>query len=155
LKLILAVTTMAALVVPTAASASVVKADLKGGPAYLIKIDDDDDDGGRGKHRRKKHHDHGGDYRDDRRAYREGYRDGRRQARWDGSYHPGQVYGHRRFGRGEYLPREYRGYVVNNYHDFGYPPPPRGCRYVQVGQDTYLTQIATGLILNAFLGGRY
>lgn len=150
MRLILPATLALALAVPATASATIVTADLNGAPAYLLKIDDGDDDDRRGKHRRKKHH----DYRDDERAYREGYRDGRRQARWNDSYHPGRSYGHQRFGRGQYLPREYRGYVVN-YQDFGYPPPPRGCRYVQVGQDTYLTQIATGLILNAFLGGRY
>jgi Ni/Co efflux regulator RcnB len=135
-----------ALAVPAAASATVVAPGLSAPhDGLLVKIDH------KAKHRGKGHGKGGHDYdnwddrRGENRAYREGYYEGRREAERD----------YRRYSRGQYLPREYRSYVVNDYSAYGYPPPPRGCRYVRVGQDTYLTQIATGLILNAILGGRY
>lgn len=122
------------LAVPAAASADIVRADLRGDAAVLIKVDH------KPKHRGKGHGKHRGGH--DERAYHQGYRDGERAA-------------YRRFSRGEHLPYEYRDEVFYNYDDYGYPPPPYGSRYVRVGQDTYLTQIATGLILRAFLGGGY
>ena len=137
-----------ALGLPAAASATAVRAAWTVEHPALIKVDH------KPKHRGKGH---GRGDGDEHRAYREGYRDGRRQARDDAYYQPGyRDYGreHRRYSRGQYLPREYQTYVIHDYDRFGYPPPPRGCRYVRVGQDTYLTQIATGLILAA-LGGGY
>lgn len=138
-----------ALVIPAAASAAVTRTDPSGDPAPLIKIDQKE------KHRGKGHGPRDG--REERRAYREGVREGQRQARETQYYQPGfrNRGEYRRYSRGQYLPREYWSYVVNDYNRFGYPPPPRGCHYVRVGQDTYLTQIATGLVLNAFLGGGY
>lgn len=140
-----------ALVIPAAASAAVTRTDPSGDPAPLIKIDQKE------KHRGKGDGPRGRDGREERRAYREGVREGQRQARETQYYQPGfrNRGEYRRYGRGQYLPREYWSYVVNDYNRFGYPPPPRGCHYVRVGQDTYLTQIATGLVLNAFLGGGY
>lgn len=163
MRLILPAGALLALLLPAAASATVFKADLREAPAQLIRIGDDDDDDRR---RGRRHRDDRREYREDRReyrqnrrderrAYRQGYREGRREAAHNSYYRPGGDYGRRRYSRGQYLPREHLTYVVSNYRDYGYPPPPRGCRYVQVGQDTYLTQIATGLILNAFSGGRY
>lgn len=123
------------LAVPAAASADLVRADLRGDAAFLIKVDH------KPKHRGKGHGKHrGGGYEE--RAYHEGYRDGERAA-------------YRRFSRGERLPYEYRDDVFYDYQEYGYPPPPYGSRYVRVGQDTYLTQIATGLIMRVFLGGGY
>lgn len=155
MRLILTSTVALAMLAPFAASASVVTTDLSGSPALLIRIDDDDDD--RKGRRHGRHHRDGRDYRDDqrdeRRAYRQGLRDGRREARERRQYQPGYREDYPRYGRGQYLPQEYRSYVVHDYGRYGYPPPPRGCRYVRVGNDTYLTQIATGLILSAFLGG--
>lgn len=150
--------------VPAAASAQIIRADLRDAAPVLIQIDDDDDDDDdrrrHRRHRRYEQRDYRQDRRDERQAYRQGRRDGRREAREHQYYQPGDYDGgyrqqHRRYSRGQYLPPEYRGYVVNDYNRYGYPPPPRGCRYVQVGGNTYLTQVATGLILNVFLGGGY
>lgn len=164
-KPILPLMALLALAVPAAASADILRADLRGDQGAIVKIDH------KGKHRGKGHgkHHRGGhdrydyddwdDQRDERRAYRQGYREGRRQAYQREYYRPGyayqEEYEYRRFSRGQHLPREYRSYVIDDYGRYGYPPPPRGCRYVQVGGNTYLIQIATGLILNAFLGGGY
>jgi Ni/Co efflux regulator RcnB len=123
-----------ALAAPSMASAEIVRADLRGDAVALIKIDHKE------KHRGKGHgrgHGRG----DEHRAYDQGFRDGQREA-------------YRRFSRGERLPYEYRDQVLYQYDDYGYPPPPYGSRYVQVGQDTYLMQAATGLILQAFTGRR-
>ena len=133
-KTILPMAIMLARAVPAAASAEIVRADLRGDTAVLMKIKD------KGKHRGKGH----GKHRrgDDGYAYGRGYEDGQRDA-----YH--------RYARGQRLPYEYRDQVLYDYDDYGYPPPPHGSRYVRVGQDTYLTQVASGLILNVFLGGGY
>jgi len=157
MKLILPAFLALSLAVPATASATVVQAGFAAQHQdLLIKVDGK----GKGKHRGKGHRRHGDDrynrddWRDERRAYRQGYRDGRWESRGQGYYQPGYRE-HRRYGRGDYLPREYRSYVVHDYGRYGYPPPPRDCRYVRVGGDTYLMQMATGLILNAFLGGGY
>lgn len=156
MKLILPALLAVGLALPSVASASVVRTALIGADdAPLIKIDGKGK--GKNKHRGKGrgHDDHYYDSRyDERRAYHQGVRDGRRQAYGD-HYQPGFRSDYSRYGRGQYLPPEYRTYVIRDYDRYGYPPPPRGSRYVRVGQDTYLTQIATGLILNAFLGGGY
>lgn len=134
-KPILPLALLLALAVPAAASAEIVRADLSGGDgAVLIKVK------GKDKHKHKHHGKHRRGH--DGYAYDQGYRDGQRDA-------------HHRYARGQRLPYEYRDQVLYDYDDYGYPPPPHGSRYVRVGQDTYLTQIATGLILNAFLGGGY
>ena len=158
MRLILPAALALAMVAPGVASATVIKTDPFGPSALLIRVDDDDDDDRRRRHRRdyrEERRDYREDRRDERRAYRQGLRDGRQQARERGHYQPGYRADHRRYGRGQYLPAQYRTYVVHDYGRYGYPPPPRGCRYVRVGQDTYLTQIATGLILSAFSGGGY
>ncbi|MBW3559567.1 MAG: RcnB family protein [Proteobacteria bacterium] len=159
MKLVLPALLALSLAAPAAASASVVRTSLlTTDPAPLIKVDH------KGKHRGKGHgrgrgrqhfnYDDRDDRYDERRAYHQGLRDGRREARGD-YYEPGRHDGYPRFDRGDYLPPHYRSHVIDDYDRYGFPPPPRGCRYVQVGQNTYLTQIATGLILNAFLGGGY
>ena len=144
-KLILPIFFATGLALPAGVSAQAfVHADALVEDVQLIKID------GKGKGRGKGHGKRGrgghDDDWDERRANNQGYRDDA----YD-SYRPGS----RRWGRGQYLPREYRTYVVREYVDYGYPPPPPGAHYVRVGQDTYLTQIATGLILNALIGGGY
>ena len=143
-KLLLSAAISLGLALPAVAFAdSFARAGLSVEAVELIKVGGKGKGKGRGKHRG----DHGyDDERDERRAYRQGYRDGAND-----SYRPGS----RRYARGQYLPREYRTYVVREYVDYGYPPPPPGAHYVRVGQDTYLTQIATGLILNALIGGGY
>lgn len=153
-KLVALLATLLALAVPATSLAEIVRADFGGSAPALVRIHNDDDHD-RGRHRGK----HRGKHRDDRHedgAYRKGYRDGRRSSYRDQQhYRPGYREDYRRYGRGQYLPPHYRDQVIYNYHDRRLPPPPHGCRYVQVGQDTYLMQIATGLILNAFLGGGY
>ncbi len=157
MTLVLPVVLALSLAVPAAASASVVRTSLlTTDPAPLIKVDHKGKHRGKG-HGRGRHHfdyDDRDDRYDERRAYRQGLRDGRREAHGD-YYEPGRHGGYPRYDRGDYLPPHHRSYVINDYDRYGFPPPPRGCRYVQVGQNTYLTQIATGLILNAFLGGGY
>ncbi len=133
-KSTLLVAALLAFAVPAAASAEIVRADLRGEAAGLIKVDH------KAKHAGKSHGKRHG--RGDDRAYNQGYRDGQREA-------------YRRFSRGERLPYEYRDQVLYQYDDYGYPPPPYGSRYVQIGQDTYLMQVATGLILRVFGGGGY
>ncbi|MDP8915747.1 MAG: RcnB family protein [Pseudomonadota bacterium] len=138
---------MFALSIPAAASAEVLRADLRGEAVEFIKVGHKEKHRGKGhgKHHGKHHGwDRGWDrgYRDEGRAYEQGYRDGQREA-------------YRRFSRGERLPYEYRDNVFYGYEDYGYPPPPYGSHYVRVGGDTYLMQAATGLILRAFLGGGY
>lgn len=154
MKLILPAALALSLALPAAVSATpLVRADgVVSHNELLIKVGD------KGRHRGKGHGKRGGYHRDDwdddqdeARAYRQGLRDGRRQAT---HYQPGYREDYRRYGRGQYLPHEYRSYVVD-YNRYGYPPPPRGSHYVRVGQDTYLTQVASGLILNVFLGGGY
>ncbi|MEO8278422.1 MAG: RcnB family protein [Ideonella sp.] len=59
------------------------------------------------------------------------------------------------FYRGGRLPPQYRGqyYVVDNWHAHRLSPPPRGYHWVQTGPDYVLAAIATGVILQIFLGG--
>ena len=138
-RAILPLLAMFAISAPAAASAEVLRADLRGEPVEFIKV------GHKEKHRGKGHGKHKGwdrGHHDEGRAYDQGYRDGQREA-------------YRRFSRGERLPYEYRDNVFHGYEDYGYPPPPYGSHYVRVGGDTYLMQAATGLILRAFLGGGY
>jgi Ni/Co efflux regulator RcnB len=154
MKLILPAALALSLAMPVAAAAfPLVRADaVASEQGLLVKIGD------KPKHRGKGHKHGGGerwdDRRDESRAYRQGLRDGRREGREQAYYQPGYREDYRRYGRGQYLPREYRTYVVD-YGRYGYPPPPRGSQYVRVGQDTYLTQMTSGLILNVFLGGGY
>lgn len=51
--------------------------------------------------------------------------------------------------RGQYLPPQYRGVVVHDFHRYGYAAPPYGTAYYRTdtGQ-TVLAAIATGLIFN-------
>jgi Ni/Co efflux regulator RcnB len=123
----------------------------------IIKIDD------KGKHKGKykKHKNKGwDDDRSEHRAYREGYQEGRRDERYRQSYggysqqhyQPGGVrYGYQ---RGYYLPQEYRGYVIRDYHEYDLYQPQYGQQWVGAGQNAYLVEAATGLILQV-LQGRY
>ncbi len=145
MKTVLPVVGLLALAVPASASAEVVRTALLGGDeAVLVRIDHKDKHRGKGhgKHHKRYDRDDWDDRRDEHRAYRQGVRDGRAQA-------------YREFRRGEHLPYEYRRQVVYDYGRYDLPPPPYGHHYVRAGDDTYLIQIATGLILNAFLGGGY
>ncbi|RYG14418.1 MAG: hypothetical protein EON92_02215 [Burkholderiales bacterium] len=59
-----------------------------------------------------------------------------------------------RFHRGGYVPQEFRErqYVVSDWQQRRYAPPPRGYQYVQGGgSDVVLAAIATGLIASIIL----
>lgn len=58
------------------------------------------------------------------------------------------------FYRGDRLPFEYRSrqYVVENWREHHLSAPPRGYHWVQIGGDYVLVAIATGVILQLFLG---
>ncbi len=85
---------------------------------------------------------------------RPNYRDDRRRPhdnrRWDergaGPNHD--------FRRGQRLPAEYRHrqYVVDDWRGHRLSAPPRGYHWVQTGGDYVLVGIATGVILQLFLG---
>ena len=67
---------------------------------------------------------------------------------------PPEPYAHgfrpdRRYHRGDRLPPQYRApqYVVQDWQQRRYNPPPRGYRYVQIGRgDVVLVAIASGVI---------
>ena len=82
------------------------------------------------------------DDRDERRAYREGYHQGRRDA---------IRYGYQ---RGYYLPHQHRGYVIRDYNEYDLYRPAYGQQWVGVGQNAYLMEVATGLILQVLSGYR-
>ena len=130
------------------------------------------DGGGRGESHDRGDGDRGGHDRDggDRDG---GDRGGQNRGggRHDGGYRepyggerpaPGPVYGGRggypdpgyrggaghsyRFVRGQFLPQEYRGYVVNDYDRYHLRRPPRGYYWYRAGDDYVLAALASGLI---------
>lgn len=133
------------------------------------------DDQGRGRghgHDERRHYDRGrydydnrDDRRDERRAYRRGYREGQRDDRWNDRRYYGQpryarppVYyaqPRRVWNRGHYLPREYHRYVVYDPYRYGLYAPPRGHAWLHVGNDVYLTALATGLIVEVLRDSYY
>lgn len=68
---------------------------------------------------------------------------------------PGGPVPHNDWHKGERLPTEYRdrNYVVDNWHEHGLQPPPRGYQWVGVNGDYVLAAIATGVIANVMLAG--
>lgn len=59
--------------------------------------------------------------------------------------------------RGGRLPAQYRDhqYWVDNWHEHHLAPPPRGYRWVQVGNDYVLAAIATGIIAQLIVNSSY
>lgn len=54
---------------------------------------------------------------------------------------------------GQVLPHQHRRYIVRNYRDYGWGPPPRGYAYYRTPTgDVLLAAIATGVILS-IVGG--
>jgi Ni/Co efflux regulator RcnB len=106
------------------------------------------DDKGRGHkkgHDKHERHDRDWDDRDDRRderrAYRQGFRDGR-------GYDRGYVHVQPRYwNRGQYLPQDFRRAVIYDPYRYGLYAPPRGHAWMHVGNDVYLTQLGSGLIV--------
>lgn len=68
-----------------------------------------------------------------------------------GYYRVAPAYYSRRWARGAYLPVELRRYVVVNPAFYRLRPPPRGYRWVYVGNDIALIALATGLITDIVL----
>ena len=145
-------TLVAAAILALAAPAAAQAADF-GRDGQIIRIKDN------GKHKghyKKGRNDRWDDRRDEQRAYRQGYYQGQRDARYDGY---GQYYEPRavRYGyqRGYYQPQQYRGYVIRDYgrYDDLYAPA-YGQQWVGVGQNAYLMEVATGLILQVLSGYR-
>lgn len=55
------------------------------------------------------------------------------------------------WGKGEYLPPEYRTIYFNDWDRYDLRPAPRGYRWVLVEDDVYLADIATGLITDVVI----
>lgn len=109
-------------------------------------------DRGRGPDRRDDHDRqdrHDNDRRDNDRGH-----DNRNQVRYnDGRDGRGAGPNHN-FRRGDHLPRDYRSrqYVVDDWRGHRLSAPPRGYHWVQTGGDYVLVAIASGIILQLFLG---
>ncbi len=55
------------------------------------------------------------------------------------------------WGKGEYLPREYREAYFDNWDRYDLRPAPRGYRWVLVEDDVYLADVVTGLITDVVI----
>ena len=94
------------------------------------------------------HDRHDRDHRGARRDYRDGYRDGRRQSyERPYAYVEPRRYQQRYWNRGQVLPYGYRRSVIYDPYRYGLYAPPRGCAWMRVENDVYLTQLSSGLIL--------
>ena len=154
-RLVMTLAAAAAVAAPIAATATSAQAD----PRWEHRQDRYDRRGDR--HDRR-------DYRYDRRDNRHDY------SRWDGGRHNGYYYrdkwhygpppaayygtpyyrpGYNAWRRGAYLPPNYRGVVVYDYHRHHLRPPPHGYQWRQVGDDYLLVALATGLIFEIINGG--
>lgn len=106
------------------------------------------------------------EFRDDRRHDRKDLRHDRRHSRNDrrgdrkdlrderrlhvGTYHFPRGYHHKKWRRGDRLPRAYyaRSYVVHDYGGYYLHAPPRGYHWVRVNHDVVLAAVATGVVLD-------
>ena len=59
---------------------------------------------------------------------------------------------HQSWRKGNRLPPNYRGHVVNNYSRYKLRQPPRGYHWVKVNNDYLLVGIATGVISSIVAG---
>lgn len=50
------------------------------------------------------------------------------------------------WGKGEYLPVEYRTVYIDDWGHYDLRDAPRGYRWVRVDEDAYLVEVASGLI---------
>lgn len=83
---------------------------------------------------------------------------GRQYDRYRGpAYNYPRGYNYRPWARGQVLPRGYFAspYYIDNYSAYRLRPPPRGYRYVRVGNDVVLAAIAGGLIAEVINGVFY
>ena len=101
------------------------------------------------------------DRRDERRAYRQGYREGQRDARPYVNVRPRGYAGRpayappRYWSRGQVLPSGYRGGVIYDPYRYGLYAPPRGHAWMHVGNDVYLTSLASGVIVEVLRDSYY
>lgn len=56
------------------------------------------------------------------------------------------------WGKGQYLPREYREVFFDDWRRYELRPAPAGYRWVRVDRDAYLVEVASGLIAEALIG---
>ncbi len=56
------------------------------------------------------------------------------------------------WSRGEYLPADYRDHYFGDWRRYDLREAPPGYRWVRVDEDAYLTEVATGLIVEAMIG---
>ena len=56
------------------------------------------------------------------------------------------------WGKGQYLPREYRQVYFDDWQRYELRPAPSGYRWVRVDRDAYLVEVASGLIAEALIG---
>jgi Ni/Co efflux regulator RcnB len=73
------------------------------------------------------------------------------------AYNYPRGYAYRNWRRGEVLPRAYFAspYYISDWRAYHLRPPPRGYRYVRVGNDIVLAAIAGGLIAEVINGAFY
>lgn len=119
-------------------------------PGVVLTDDDDWDDWreerrDRAKELRKREREAYKEWREDQRDRAKDLREAERD------YYKAQrkyAKAQRRWGRGQYLPAEYRSsrYVIHDYRAYRLPPPPRGYGYVRYDDDVLLTSMASGLI---------
>jgi Ni/Co efflux regulator RcnB len=101
------------------------------------------------RHSERRDDDRHSERRDDDRGH-----DNRREARYhDGRDGRGAGPNHN-YRKGDRLPRDYRSrqYVVDDWRGHRLSAPPRGYHWVQTGGDYVLVAIASGIILQLFLG---
>ena len=55
------------------------------------------------------------------------------------------------WGKGEYLPVDYRDHYFEDWRRYDLREAPPGYRWVIVDQDAYLTEVASGLIADAII----
>ena len=107
------------------------------------------DRGDRGRGPDRRDDDRRSERRDDDRGH-----DNRREARYnDGRDGRGAGPNHN-YRKGDRMPRDYRSrqYVVDDWRGHRLSAPPRGYHWVQTGGDYVLVAIASGIILQLFLG---
>lgn len=56
------------------------------------------------------------------------------------------------WGKGQYLPQEYRNIRWSDWDRYDLRPAPEGYRWVRVDRDTYLVEVTSGLIAQALIG---
>lgn len=68
---------------------------------------------------------------------------------WQGKVPPGHA--KKIWGKGEYLPLEYREVYFSDWDRYHLRPAPRGYRWILVEDDVYLADVATGLITDVVI----